>query len=387
MTKTRTKLLILSDSISGNTGLGRIARDLATRIHEHMQDVFEVAVIGAGSFPPVGADLPFPQFQMNQASATGCHDLPRVWEEFAGDEEGVLFSIWNPSWLGWMTHPERLADGMMKSFLLQAPFKKWIYAPVDGCTPSGGMHPALGEVMKRFDRVITYTPWASIVIQEATGSYPDWLPHGIGKPFIGSHALVDGKKSDERYKRIMIGCVATNQQRKDWGLFFQICKELTRRGNEVRAWVHTDKKVGYWDIDSLAREFGMDGKMSVTVELDDESMAKFYRSVDVTLGIGSGEGFGYPIFESIASGTPCIHGNYAGAPCYMDANFLVKPAGFYLDGVWMNQRPVYNATDWADKVESVIASHQFPKLHGMLDWNNLWPMWEEWLRKGLEEAA
>lgn len=41
-------LLILGDSVTSKSGLGRITRDLATRIHETMQDTFRVATIGYG---------------------------------------------------------------------------------------------------------------------------------------------------------------------------------------------------------------------------------------------------------------------------------------------------------------------------------------------------
>ena len=42
-------ILFLSDSVSCTSGLGRITRDLATRLHNHHSDMFDVASVGYGA--------------------------------------------------------------------------------------------------------------------------------------------------------------------------------------------------------------------------------------------------------------------------------------------------------------------------------------------------
>jgi len=59
-----TPLLILSDSPASTSGLGRITRDLALRIHEHMSDVFKVGCLGCGGNPASPA-LPFPVYEIH----------------------------------------------------------------------------------------------------------------------------------------------------------------------------------------------------------------------------------------------------------------------------------------------------------------------------------
>jgi hypothetical protein len=44
----KTPILFLSDAVSASSGLGRITRDLATRLYEHCSDVFDVAAVGYG---------------------------------------------------------------------------------------------------------------------------------------------------------------------------------------------------------------------------------------------------------------------------------------------------------------------------------------------------
>ena len=62
-------------------------------------------------------------------------------------------------------------------------------------------------------------------------------------------------------------------------------------------------------------------------------MAQFYSACDVTLGIGLGEGAGYPLFESTSCGTPVVHGNYGGGPEYLTAESLVEPMASTLASV------------------------------------------------------
>ena len=116
--------------------------------------------------------------------------------------------------------------------------------------------------------------------------------------------------------------------------------------------------------------------------LSDEDMAWAYSACDVTLGIGSGGGFEYPLMESLACGVPAIHGNYAGGAELMPKEFLVEPAAFRGDGLYGILRPVYRAYDWADKV--MAAKKEDAVLPAYIDWNNAFPAWEKWLKEGVE---
>ena len=117
----------------------------------------------------------------------------------------------------------------------------------------------------------------------------------------------------------------------------------------------------------------------------DDTMAKLYSSCDITLAPGCSEGFGLPIFESLACGTPCIHGNNGGAPEHMPSNMLVEPKIFRLEGTWACARPVFDPMDWVAKIEAL--GNEPVELPAHLAWNNLWPVWERWLRKGVPHDA
>jgi glycosyltransferase involved in cell wall biosynthesis len=177
--------------------------------------------------------------------------------------------------------------------------------------------------------------------------------------------------------------VGTNQIRKDWGLGISTVAELAGE-RKVTLWCHTDVLERHWSLPALLHDFGLMEQSIVTLaQYPDEIMAWSYSACDVTLGIGLGEGYGYPIFESLACGTPCIHGDYGGAAEHLPPEFLVNADATRIEGPYNCVRRVYSPYEWRDKVKFLPASNIRTTLPAHLDWNNLWPRWEKWLREGV----
>lgn len=428
-----TPLLIVSDNPAGHTGLGIITRELATRIHENLSDVFRVGTAGIGGNH--SARLPFPNWPIQQLQNNIPVDLPAIWQDFAGDEKGIGLFVLNHSWLQWLAMPERLPVGHhLREFLgvsgkpdtmteeawnrltpqLQkilgnkgaGPFKKWLYCPVDGDLPDGTLGLESRAILAGMDRILGYTPFASKTIEKtlglSAGTIPN-LPHGCDtsvffprdraearRTFVNrlSEGKADFPLLDDT---ILIGAIATNSFRKDWGLCFEVCQELLNRGKNIFLWAHTNSLdvVGtqtFWSLMALVHQFAMKDRVILTTHhISTEDMPWFYSACDVTIGIGSGEGFGYPIVESIACGTPVIHGDYAGGAEFVPKEFLVPMSGYRLEGKWMIRRPCFAASDWADKVEFALTPEgkSLAKLPEYIDWDNAWPAWSRWLTDGL----
>lgn len=438
-------LLILSDSPTSPTGLGREARELAFRIHRDMQDVFRVATFGYGGV--YSRALPFEQYQIAEMTNWVPLELPRVWSDFAGKEKGVVFSIWNAAWLPWMADPEMLSTGDLKTLLKSGRFKKWGYFPVDAEGPNERLPLEMGKIFRGFDRVLAYTEWAAGVIERSvavsgglwfgmhecqlkelvkncdckgwhcrvcnqrfkgltltardqawTTCLPEykveWLPHGTDENIFyprpkkeARESFINrltGKNGVLHDNMLMIGVIATNSPRKDWGLAMETCAELVRRGERVGVWAHTDAFKKNWDLPMLVNEFGLTNRVIFTNEhISDEDMAWAYSACDVTLGIGSGEGWGLPLSESLACGTPVVHGDYAGGTAFVPEAFLVKPRAWRWDGYYSNRRPVFKMEDWADQVQINRGASGW--LEDEFYWKNCWPRWQEWLRRGVED--
>jgi len=397
-------LLIFSDAVSAPTGLARITRDIASRVHANLSDVFRVATIGYGGAG--SSKFGWTQYSWTHNGKWIIRDLPEIWEDFAGNQRGIFMSVYDPHRMLWLARPETCTEPLVQKFLEKAPFKKWGYFPIDATGPNDRLAGMLKACLMGYDRILCYSEWARKIVAntlrqdqsltpdyEATKRDLDQLPHGIdtsiffprprarqrqmfGQMAVGQPGI--SIADDE----LLVGIVATNQARKDYGLGIATCAELAKT-RKVRVWIHTDALERNWVIPWLCADFGLDGGNLISLDqFSDDTMAKLYSACDVTLGIGLGEGFGYPIFESLACGCPCIHGNYGGAPEHMSENMLVTTGTFRHEGVYGCVRPVFSPRDWADKIEALEPRLRYC-LPPRLDWNNLWPRWEAWFRKGI----
>lgn len=384
-------LLILSDAVSASSGLARITRELATRVHDHLPE-FRVGTVGYGG--PGSRKLPFAQYHAEVRDWMPL-DLPQIWEDFCGDEQGILMSIWDLARLGWLGQPENPEFGKhpLCRWVREVKFKKWIYAPIDACGPHGKLSFPLKQTLLGFDRVLLYSQWSKEIVERSGVANTEAIPHGIdtdvfyprdhvearfhfGNKVLGSPMRI---KSDE----FLIGVVATNQPRKDWNLVFEtaaILRDVYER--KVRLWLHTDALERHWSLPTLAQDYQFGDAVVTLSDLTDEQMAWAYSACDVTLGIGRGEGFGYPLAESLACGTPVLHHRYGGAVDWMPSDFLISADGFFNEGLYSDIRPISDPDTWARKCVSV--RREDAKLPPCLEWKTLWKEFENWLRRGLQ---
>lgn len=375
-------LLFLSDAVSSSSGLGRITRDLAMRVHQHMPDSYRVASVGYGGSG--SSSIPWKEYHVHSIENWLVPELPQIWQDFAGDEPGILMCIWDASRLYWMGIPETCPNPHLRRWVETAKVKKWIYGAIDAEGPNGGLSHRIAETYKGFDRVLDYSAFSSKI----TG-HPDHLPHGVDTSvfYPRDHAasregLIKSGFQDLTPDSLLVGIVATNQARKNWQLGIRACKVLLDRGYDVRIWAHTDMIERYWSLNNLTADHGLVGRIAVTLQrFSDERMAEMYSACNVTLCIGA-EGFGYPAAESLACGVPCIAGSYGGQAEFVPAYMQVKPVAFYEEGPWESRRPVHYAAKWASRVEEVRRNAKIPE---SIDWNGstLWPAWENWFMGGL----
>ncbi len=416
-------LLIVSDAPSAPTGLGRITRDLAVRIHAikssemdstalHLPQ-FRVATLGIGG--DYTRALSFPQYRSDIVQGLIPNNLPSVWRDLTGDssQRGIIFAIGNPTWLTWLSHPESLpGDSELRRFLAANPFEKWLYAPIDGDGPGERLPSAVVEALQGWDRVLAYNEYGAKLIDQARGAYihsgipaTPHLPHGIdttvfyprpraearatflqriagaGQP--SSPFTPDAKIDDDM---LLIGIVGTNSERKDWYLGMETCHHLltTHRQNVV-LWGHTNTPWKNWDIPALARDFGLSHRLVLTTRnLSNDDLAWSYSACDATLAIGAGGGWEFPIAESIACYVPVIHGNYAGGACVCPKEGLIDPITFHGNGFYGIRRPVFDPRNWADRVMKLKDTPV--ELPAHMDWKNAWEPWQDWLLKGLDRS-
>lgn len=403
----KTPLLLISDAPSCSSGLGRICKDLALGIHHHLSDIFEVATLGYGG--PGDRRLPFHQYTIE-----GMHDffipaIKDVWDNFAAGRKGAVMTIWDASRLLWFARPDNPAwcpDREIRKWLLSKPFQKWIYAPMDAAGPNNMLCCENAETLYGFDRILAYSDWARKII-ENTFSDEDCaqrdlvaIPHGIHTSIFHPH-LEKNKRAVfrtelgytgavfEDYEKI-VGIVATNQIRKDYGMAIAALAEVNKE-TPIRIFIQIDDLGRHWSIPKLLEDYKLLHRTVVNSGIvSDEVMAKLYSACDLTLGIGP-EGFGFPIFESLACGTPVIAGSYGGHAEHLDDDMIINAEMHRVEGIYNSVRPVFDPNKWAWQIKKTLSRQdntpnrftlQKSLLPQRLDWKNLWEKeWEPWFRK------
>lgn len=291
------------------------------------------------------------------------------------------------------------------------PCEFWGYFPIDAHNQQEMIGGPARFAVWDCQRVQAYGRYGAGVLRKTVDSLtkPDeqkrpitYLPHGIEtsvfRPGVGLAHADEGFQAWTQIvppRAIKLGCVATNQARKDFGLLFTTLAHLKTRGHTVALWLHTDKLTRIWDVGELVRTSGLrPHEVCVsTDEISDLDLAARYGWSDVTIAPALGEGFGYPIVESLACGTPVVHGNYAGGAALVpDRRWLVEPTAWRLESLYAIVRPVFHPGRFAQAVEEAWTQ---ARVHpatmaaycsgavSYLDWQHLWPRWRSWITTGL----
>jgi glycosyltransferase involved in cell wall biosynthesis len=392
-------LLIFGDGPRLHSGLGRIARDLAMNLVARQERLgIHVAQVGVDytngwqwqpwdfyGFQPDKYD------QGRAAMFTAVEDMTAEY-----GCRPIVLMVTDPSRCFDLVRQEKKAEANIDA-------EWWGYFPIDAHNAQERIGGPAQETLQACTRLIAYGRYGAGVIRRSTNlQMPvSYLPHGID-----TTAFHPGIPLDEAHKdfqewaeghagSIKIGAVATNQPRKDLGLLFASVAEIKAKGYPVALWLHTDILTHAWDIGELAASFNF-SKAEVAVstnKLFDAQLAAQYGWSDVTLAPGLGEGFGYPIVESLACGTPTVHGRYAGGVDLIPrAEWLVEPVAWRLESCYAVQRPVMQpaavaaallrAMDWKRREPAICAAYCSGAV-AHLDWRHLWPRWESWIKAGL----
>lgn len=382
-------ILFLSDSVSCSSGLGRITRDLAQRVHDHCGDAFRVGTVGYGG--PGSRKFPWTEYHLHRVDNWLTPELPEIAEDFAAGEDLILMCVWDASRLYWLGQPSLCPLTHLRKFAERRDIEKWIYGAIDAEGPLSKVPHSIANTYKGFQRVLDYSKFST----QVTG-HKEFIPHGVSSSvfyprdqYKARNILIQQGFTCLTRHSILIGCVATNQERKNWPLLMQTARILRDRGVNLTLWCHTDAVDRYWSIHNLVEDYGLVGRVAVTMgRLTDDAMAEMYSACNVTLAIAP-EGFGYAPAESLACGVPVVAGSYGAQAEFIPDEFLVDPVAFSYAGAYCSKRPVYDPEQWADAVERIDEKYWNVERKSLLppafDWDgdSLWKRWEEWFRRGL----
>jgi glycosyltransferase involved in cell wall biosynthesis len=400
---TKRLVVLVGDGPSLGSGLGRIARGLAGIWNE----VIEEFSGGEADFLQVGLHEPMPWgatgWDVITASdlelwASGTLDRVLRRAKELGYEHVGIFTVWDPA---------RCLDiaQLISEYRRVGTFKRlllWGYFAIDARGPRqhGGFGGPAAWALSKYDAIIPYTKFGAEVLKDSlvsglTTRVRGPMPHWLDDEWFGAipveapeefHDMGRGFDAWMNASGPAWGCVATNQPRKDLGLVFAAAKWLRDNfGLSPKIWLHTDYwTTGAWAIAQLIDDYEVNHtptprvlvsgcvntpKDSPARPLSDAALRWLYSQCDVTIAPGLGEGWGYPIFESLACGVPVVHGDYGGGADALKAAealyqletevfTLVEPAEFYRAGPYSLERPVFRAGDFADAAAGLDQSQR-----------------------------
>jgi len=397
-----TPILVLGDAPNLTTGLARIARDLVKGLFLDSElGILPIRVAQLG-YGYDGSPYPWPVFPVMDVENWAHDDIERTWRWFAGDRPGILLTVWDP------------ARCIGASSVDVPGLHRWGYFAIDGDNHYGRIGGPAAAALKAYDRILAYSRFGAGVIKN-TLQRPsvDWLPHGISFDVFRPRGVEDlvqlahgfhtwaGSKYQKTSCRI--GCVTTNQSRKDLGTLFEAVElvriALQRQETDVALWLHVDRiHTRDWSIPELAEVFHLnsDALWVTTPPVDDVELAVMYTQCDVTFAPGLGEGFGYPIAESLACGTPVVHVDYAAGAEIVPKQEWLSPGRLYrYEGPYVIRRPLLSSWNVHERMlKAALLSSELgveaarDYCRGSvahLDWKYLWPRWRSWVKRGLEE--
>lgn len=390
-----TLIVVLGDSPRLPTGLGRIAGDIAANLWQDVAVWQRLGIhllqigweYGSPTLYPVAWPLVvFPDIRQDW----GRDQVVRTIEQHrqylgVAASNVVLLTVWDPA----------------RCFEYRdLPYQKWGYFAVDGHNKHRSFGGPAAEAVQRYDRILAYGRYGAEVLTNVMGAClnePEpvqYLPHGH---YWGREAYDEAQHAAEPPQQgWRLGCVASNTPRKDLGLFFAVLRELRDGGERVYGWLHTDELVtGAWSIPELVEVHGIDPQwLTVSVPTCDErTLQAMYASCAVTLAVGRGEGFGYPIVESYAMGRGVVHCDYGGGADLTQPDGRIPCDWYTEDNPYCVQRPLLRMKQVAlacrelaqrALVDETLA-HFYAGSVAHLEWSQLWPRWETWVRQGLNE--
>jgi glycosyltransferase involved in cell wall biosynthesis len=393
-----TPILFLSDSPSAKTGLARITRDLCGLLVRSPH--FRVGTLGLGG--NISRHLPWAQYTIDERlGAWGSGDLERIWTDFAGQERGIVMTIWDATRTHWLSRPQYCGDQQLLRFLNDEHFVLWGYFPIDATGPCDRLSSLAADSLLGYNRLLTYTQWADGVVRRTIGETEasrrglTWIPHGLD---FNQWVIRDREEAKRRFfplvheGDLLVGAVGTNQARKDWGLVAQVCSKLVADNPKIRAWWHIDMLERYWSVPALLADFGLTNHVTVTTQMTNDELCWAYNACDLTLGHGAGEGFGYALAESLACGTPVLHCDYGGGADWMRQAgwdvFLIPPKACRYDGLHNQVRPVQDHDTWAGIAKDIMDCdcdrERLRRSVEHLAWGKLWEgCWRRWFEGGL----
>jgi glycosyltransferase involved in cell wall biosynthesis len=199
-----------------------------------------------------------------------------------------------------------------------------------------------------------------------------YIPHAIEKNFEPKNKIANNEREftgrefmgyDEDV--FVVSMFAANKgvipNRKAFAENLLAFSEFAKKHDDVRLYMHTEDAGGAGGIDlhKLLQAVGVPktkyrfvDQYAYRVGVPQEALATLYTATDVLLACSMGEGFGIPVIEAQACGTPVIVSNFSAQPELVGDGWVVNGQPFWdsMQSAWLhtpNVQEILNALEEA----------------------------------------
>lgn len=208
---------------------------------------------------------------------------------------------------------------------------KWCpYAPVD----HDPIPPDVESKLRHADYTLAMSPFALREFERVGLPNPRYLPHGIDTKIF--YPRPQHKEMFQARGKFIAGMVATNVEpldRKGWEHAFDAWGRFCKSHDDVRLYIHCDptRNTGGLDLIQMADIRGFmpysPDMWQLQANIPAEQMAAIYSTFDVLLMPSGGEGFGVPLIEAQACGTPVIATDFTAMSDLVGAGWKIPVVG------------------------------------------------------------
>ena len=367
------RILVMTDSLNLPTGQGRVGRELAVGLQKRGH---EIGYIGWWHGPTTSPNPPDGiQYWATNNEHYGADVLDAVVSKFQPDIVLTVGDFWR---IGYIADTNRCRTRRL--------FQWCSYIPVDGEPVNGGLPPSIISIVADIDIPVAYTEYAKQAVlksvhDQETINRIRVIYHGVDTKVFKPMDPVERRRAREAAgigDRFVFLTVCRNQSRKNipemfaaWNKFSQ----LPEMSGKVLFWPHMNfNDPNGWNIDdlmtvnkmrnqSIMYYHGMAYGASSHDLIREEALAKLYGMADAFL-LMSGEGFGLPILEAMASGLPCILLDHS-APAELGAEGRAELVQAMDHVTWtgghLTQRPLPRVDDIVEAMKRIASDRRYAR--------------------------
>lgn len=248
--------------------------------------------------------------------------------------------------------------------------------PIDGFP----MSPRVGRVAATAEYPLVYSRFGER--EAVAGGLPvRYIPHGIETGVFHPGDQVRAREAmgldPEMFLAVLVG---TNRSgnRKALDVAFQAFARFLDGHPNARLYCHADptRAEGGLDLHALCRALKIGDKVlfpdryQYLMGFSDEQVAAVYQAADVLLGAAMGEGFGLPILEAQACGTPAITTNHSAMTELTHFGEATEPAQLTWNGLdtWHAMPSVGNVWAALERIAALGEEERAERSAEVVEW-------------------